>query len=135
MWSFFLSACGGGGGGSGSKNLFSSWTSTQTGFILDLSGFSFSEEVPYDVFFNDGSVCQCNLVVFGSQSSGNYSVNSCYYRFGSGPADPGCNLLNGGGSYNNSNNILTLTDATSTSTFRKPENSLVNHLTSEGKFY
>lgn len=91
-----------------SKNLFSLWTHQETGAPMDLSDGAFSEPLDYSFFFTEGNICDCTLTIMGSQSSGSYYLNSCYYRMGSGSGDPGCNYMNGSGTYNKLNYELTL---------------------------
>ena len=113
-----LTACGGSsdsGGGSPepeSKNLFSVWTNTQDDEdVLDLEEASFGEEMDFQVIYPDGATCNCTLELTGNQSGGNFILNSCEYEsFTSEYGDPGCNDLNGTGTYEIDGDTLTVCD-------------------------
>ena len=102
-----LVACGGGGGGSSEKDLFSLWTDTDTNAPLDLRGGAFSTPLPMHSYYPDGAQCDCTLTVLGTQSGGTYIINACVYRYGTGSGDPGCNSLDGTGTYTKTSDTLT----------------------------
>jgi hypothetical protein len=118
--SLLIVSCGGGGGsnGGGEKDLFSLWNRTTDNSPLELTGGTFSTNIGISFFFVGGAQCDCDFAVLGTQSSGTYVVNSCFYRFGSGSGDPGCNALNQTGIYTNSNNTLTITGPNGTSIYQ-----------------
>ena len=101
-----LISCSSGGGGSSSKDLFSLWNDVEDDTPLDLTGSDFSTDIPFNFFFAGGAQCNCDLTVLGTQKSGTYIVNSCFYQSGSGSGDPGCNALNDTGTYTNSSGTL-----------------------------
>ncbi len=114
-----LTACGGGGSDSGGgspepeeKSLFSIWTNTEDeDDVIDFEEGSLGEEMPFTFTYPDGAVCTCTLELSGSQTSGNFILNSCEFdRFSTQYDDPGCNDLNGTGTYSVDNDILTICD-------------------------
>lgn len=113
-----MTACGGSDGSDGSspepeeKSLFSIWKNTEDeDDVIDFEDGSLGEEIPFQFIYPDGAVCTCTLELSGSQTSGNFILNSCEYEsFTSGYGDPGCNDLNGTGTYSIDNDILTICD-------------------------
>lgn len=108
-------SCGKSGGSSAaapSKELFSVWTSvTNPTAILDFTGGSFGIAMPITFVYPGGEICDCDLSVLGSQSTGSYVNANCTYRAASGGGvDPGCNVLNGNGTYTNSSATLQICD-------------------------
>lgn len=113
-----LVGCGGGGDSGGgstepeNRNLFSVWTNTQDDEdVIDLEEASFGEEMDFQVIYPDGAICNCTLELSGSQTSGNFILNSCEFdRFSTQYDDPGCNDLNGTGTYEVDGDTLTVCD-------------------------
>ena len=102
----------GGGGDSSSKDLFSLWNSVDDNTPLELTGGTFSRNLPLVTFFPAGEQCNCDLTILGTQSSGSYIINSCTYLIGSGTQDPGCNAINDTGNYSKTSDTLTTTNST-----------------------
>jgi hypothetical protein len=94
-----------------SKDLFSLWTEDGTDAKFDFSSGKLNESFPMAFFFVGGEICNCDLLFLGTQSSGSWVLNSCVYDFGSGAGDPGCNALNGTGTYSKAATVLTITDS------------------------
>lgn len=111
-----LISCGG-GGGDGSKPIFSLWHHTVTDSPLDLRDGGFDQPMTIAFYYPDGAQCNCNFTVIGDNASGTYVVNNCYYDYGSGSGDPGCNARNETGTYNITNNQLTACGGGSCDTF------------------
>ena len=93
------------------KDLFSLWTEDGTGAIYDFTGGTLNNFFPFTLVFSGGEECDCDLTMLGTQTVGNWVLNSCVYDFGSGSADPGCNSLNQTGTYSKTNTILTIIDS------------------------
>lgn len=116
--SMVIIGCNGSSGSdSDDKDLFSLWHVEGTDTPLDLRDGSFDEPMYLSFFFEGGEQCDCDFTVIGDQSSGTYIVNSCFYEFGSGSADPGCNALNETGTYTNSNSTLTASSSNGTTVY------------------
>lgn len=108
-----LSGCGGEEGESNSeKELFSYWEDVEgEAAPLDLSGASFDGYREFSFIYADGAQCDCRLRMSGSEGSGNYSINTCFYAYGSSAdGDPGCDALNHAGTYSKTSDRLTVCD-------------------------
>lgn len=105
----FLSACGG-GSDSNEKSLFSLWKRTSDGMPVDMSGGSFSSPGIMNFYTNNGSRCQCELIVIGDNVSGAGAVSSCKYVVGTSTRNPGCGVFNGTYRYSVTGDTLTLVD-------------------------
>ncbi|MFC3680336.1 hypothetical protein [Bacterioplanoides pacificum] len=103
-----ISACGSDSSDDKEKSLFSLWKSVDGEETLDLNGGAFSKAQSW-IYFPDssGSQCNCELTLIGTESQGNYIINSCRYVSGSSSVgDPGCNSLNQTGTYKKSSDTL-----------------------------
>lgn len=88
------------------KDVFSKWTNTTSGMIVNLTGGAFGVNFIMDWVFLSGAICQSTGNISGDESSGIYTMtNSTYISGGSG--DPGCASINGGGTYTNSGTLIT----------------------------
>ena len=108
-----LTGCGGAESSEGnSKPLFSYWEDESgAASPLDLRGASFDGYREISFFYEDGAQCDCRLRLTGSESSGTYVVNTCYYFYASSAnGDPGCDALNHVGTYSKSESRLTICD-------------------------
>ena len=109
--SIALVACGG-DSSSSDKELFSLWNDTSDNSPLDLTGGSLGSTMTLSLFEADGSQCDCNLRLIGTESSGSYTLNNCTYDYGSSAdGDPGCEAYNHSGTYSKTSNSLTICDA------------------------
>ena len=99
-----LTACGGvGESGEANKSLFSEWTSTSTGLVMDLRNAGYGPQAfRYYTASNNG--CDCTLEILGNNESGTAPLSSCTHF---GPTDvcsSGTTIYN----YTNQNNTLSL---------------------------
>lgn len=100
-----LTACGGGSDdGQASKALFSEWTSTETGIVLDVTNAQF--DVAYAVTFvnSPNTGCNCTVRITGGETSGVVAITACSHY---GPVNQclqGANYFD----YTNQNATLTL---------------------------
>lgn len=113
-----LAACGGGGDDEPTKDLFSLWTSEQTGAPMDLTGLAFGSENHLNLYTADGTRCICDLAVVGTQASGSIALTGCISIPYNASRQPMCEAINGAGSYTNSNAILSINRNGSVGTFR-----------------
>jgi hypothetical protein len=111
-----LSACGG-GSGSDSKNLFSLWTNTQTGALIELSGGDFGVS-KINLYTLDATRCICDLSIIGNQGAGNIAITGCISVPYNQQRNPQCEALNGTGNYTKTTDTLTITSARGSATFR-----------------
>ncbi len=112
MFAILLTACGkdSKSAAAPSKELFSVWTSNVDNAVMDLTNGSFGLAQTYSGVLSSGEICDCDLSLIGTQSSGNWVLANCTYRAGTGGGvDPGCAGGNDNGSYTNTSAILTLT--------------------------
>lgn len=112
-----LTACGGGGDDEPSKELFSLWTSDQTGAALELTGASFGSENHLNMYGVDGTRCICDLAVIGTQESGSMAVTGCISIPYNATRQKTCEALNTGGNYTNRSAVLTLSGPNGSATF------------------
>lgn len=113
LTSIVLTACGGssGGGEPLEKDLFSLWTDSSDGSSMDLTGGSTGSSFTFNIYASDGSQCDCKLRFLGTEDSGSYVLNNCYYDYGSSAnGDPGCDSLNHSGTYTKSMTTLEICD-------------------------
>lgn len=90
------------------KNLFSSWASTESAFVLDLTNGDFGTFLMSWVF-EDGAMCVSNLTIGGTQNQGNGVVSGSTYVTGTGSStDPGCASLNASYTYTKTADVLTI---------------------------
>jgi hypothetical protein len=75
------------------KNLFSSWAQDNSTFVLDISNGSFGT-FTFTYLMTGNAICDCTLLVGGTQASGNAVMSGCTYRAGTGTGNPGCSALN-----------------------------------------
>ena len=96
------------------KNLFSLWTPQDpTDPTLSLENLDFNQQTGYAFTFSTGDQCNCLIRFIGTQSSGQYTLNSCTYVVGSGSGVyTNCSALNHSGTYNKSSDTLTICDNT-----------------------
>lgn len=109
-----LSAC---GGGSDSKSLFSLWTNTQTGALLELSGGDFGSR-KLDLYTLDATRCICDLAIIGNQGAGNIAITGCISIPYNRDRNPQCEALNTTGNYTKTTDTLTITTARGSATFK-----------------
>lgn len=111
-----IAACGGGSGGgdAASKSLFSSWTEASTGYVINLTGGSFGNTLPFTFILVNGAKCGCDVNLVGTEASGTYVVSSCQYT-GGGPGNPNCSALNSNGSYSKTGSTLKLCSSSGSS--------------------
>jgi hypothetical protein len=91
------------------KDLFSRWTRAD-GFFLDLRNGTFGVPFNFSFFYRDGAVCNCGLVLSGTQTSGEAQISSCTYA-GGGAGDPGCFQLNDSATYTKDESELRVCDS------------------------
>lgn len=115
-----LSACNGGGGASNAggptedtdpKSILSVWTSLDGNRVIDLSAHSLGTSTNASMFFADGSICDFQLGLVGTEQSVIGQLQFSAYRAATGPGDPGCAALDG--NYRatvDDNDIMTLCD-------------------------
>ena len=113
-----LAACGGGGGGDDSKNLFSMWTSVETGGPLDLTGAKFGPDNNINFYSQDGTRCICDLAIIGAQESGTLAVTGCVSVPFNASVDAQCVALQGSGTYTKTSDVLTINRNGGTGNFR-----------------
>jgi hypothetical protein len=96
------------------KNLFSLWTpQDQTDPTLSLENLDFNQQTGYAFTFSTGDQCNCLIRFIGTQSSGQYTLNSCTYVVGSGNGlYSNCSALNHSGTYSKSSDTLTICNNT-----------------------
>lgn len=112
-----LTAC---GGGDDSKDLFSLWTRDGDGARIDLSGGALSTPFQLALFRSNGAQCNCTLTAVGTQNSGTFVINQCFYVVGSASSapTPACTIHNGTSSYTKTSSVLTINGAAGTVTLR-----------------
>lgn len=112
-----LTAC---GGGDDSKDLFSLWTRDGDGARIDLSGGALSTPFQLALFRSNGAQCNCTLTAVGTQNSGTFVINQCFYVAGSAASapTPACTIHNGTSSYTKTSSVLTINGAAGTVTLR-----------------
>jgi hypothetical protein len=104
LLALMTAACSDGGSSKpASKNLFSVWTSTSDGSVLDLTGLSNGAH-PIRLAFTPNSGCDCTLDIFGDQSQGTANLINCT-QYGPGSYCAGIEDLYG---YANSTATLAL---------------------------
>lgn len=111
-----LVGCGSGGGSSAApfKDLFSIWTETTSGQLLDMSAGSFGAGQSFSAAMPGGEICDCTLTIIGTQASGSGVLSSCTYRAATGGgSDLGCASLNSTSNYTNNAAVLKICDAAS----------------------
>ena len=92
------------------KNLFSLWTPQDpTDPTLSLENLDFNQQTGYAFTFGTGDQCNCLIRFIGTQSSGQYTLNSCTYVVGSGSGEySNCSALNHSGTYSKNSDTLTM---------------------------
>lgn len=103
--------CNSGSGGSSQaapKRLFSVWTHVDSGITLDLTDGSLGSEESFYVNFPGGEICGCKVLATGTESDGEYDINSCIYIMGGSGSDPGCSALHSVGIYENDGTTLSI---------------------------
>lgn len=90
----------GGGSTPASKDLFSVWTSSDSSYELDLTAASFNNSSTASVKIITGQSCSCNVLIQGSESSGNMTISSCTGNFSYNGET--CSSFAGSGTYTKS---------------------------------
>lgn len=92
------------------KSIFSYWEGTDLAF--DFRNRTLGAQEPMPFYLLDGAQCDCDLVLSGYENRGDFFINSCTYKPWSGRnGDPGCSQINQAGSYNITDNQLTMCTA------------------------
>lgn len=74
------------------KNLFDRWVRSDNRFFLDLTGGSFDQSRNILLALETGEVCNCTILVRGTQRIGTIDIFACSYA-GGGSGDPDCDAL------------------------------------------
>lgn len=117
LMTLLMAACAqpGGGGSSGgsspaaTKDLFSKWTAVNDpNTYIDMTGRSFGVLGGFTWTFTNGSVCQAELFVSGTEAMGTGAISSSIYIAGGIGTDPGCAGLDGPHTYVKTDTNLTI---------------------------
>jgi hypothetical protein len=111
-----LAACG--GGSDDSKDLFSLWVRDGDGGRIDLTGGALNTPFVMATFDADASQCNCSFHFIGTQDSGKSVINQCYFVSSPTGRNPGCSSRGGTFDYSKSGNVLTVSGAPGTFTYR-----------------
>lgn len=100
------------------------------GLPLDLTETEYGEQIDFNLEFNDGAVCECDLFLV---VEGLYQLSSCVYLQGSGyGGDPQCNSWDHTGAFDIVANVLTLETTNGAFTYHlgdvNNQNYPINHL-------
>jgi len=112
IMALLIAACGGDPEAPEPKDLFSYWQDENTSFGIDMAGSAFGNNL-IEFWFPEANKCICNLNIIGDQDSGSYILTECIYippsigGTGNG-TDPGCEAIDGTGSYSKTSDVLTL---------------------------